>query len=392
MLFVLTRFQIVPNRRFHIAIPFIYALRLYDTMDANARELNLFRKAILRVCNRVEVSAKLPGDITESIILDEPGHSIVVDSYLFVVGEYRESGPGFLTFWLSVAKLVAQLLGLSIVDEVAGILRCHTTSEMKEVLQARLGPVADDKLKEAKDRFDQSFKDDEEEDLPIPPPKPTEPLGQPTQPIGQTAEGAPPTTVADDSKRPVGAMAGFLPITGPADRPTKKRKIVITGFGDGGKRSRGPLATEAITFMVVEAFEKEQGRFTLPVSHLRGADAFGCDILSFASESIRDNAKIQRLAKKGDILRYIEVKGRSSRTGEIELPENEYKAAERETIRYFIYRVYVDPNRDRHYEVAVLGDPQNSKAVRNVTRFNLAEGSGAKWFKCSEVEHDGETD
>jgi hypothetical protein len=42
----------------------------------------------------------------------------------------------------------------------------------------------------------------------------------------------------------------------------------------------------------------------------------------------------------------------------------------------------VDPKCPGHYETAVLCDPLGSKAVRTVTRFDLAAGSGAEWFSC----------
>ena len=89
-----------------------------------------------------------------------------------------------------------------------------------------------------------------------------------------------------------------------------------------------------------------------------------------------------------DVLRNIEVKGRSNRTGEVELTDNEYRAAKRLGTRYWIYRVSVDPNREAHYEVAVLSDPLNSNAVRTLTRFDLAEGSGAEWFTMVETVDD----
>ena len=153
--------------------------------------------------------------------------------------------------------------------------------------------------------------------------------------------------------------------------------------GSGGGRVQ--LATEAITFKVVEAFEHAQDRFVIGVSHLRGADAFGCDFLSVASAEVRDAAISKQSISEADILRYIEVKGRSSRTGEVELTENEYRAAARVGARYWVYRVYVDPNREAHYEVALLNDPLNSNAVRTVTRFDLADGSGAAWFTMVET-------
>ena len=378
------------NQHLRLAIPFIYALRLARTLDERGRELNLLRKGALRVCTRAQVSAKLPGGVSEAVILKETGERIVVDTSLVVVGEYRGNDPGFLTFWLTVAELVAELLGTDVADEVGGILRCRTPAEMLEVVHVRLGTDADLILQEAKSRFEDSFKDGgEDTEQPVPPPKSAEQSAQTPPPSAPSTapgtSGAPASGTPRDSDGVPGLGGTFEPITGPPDRLARRRKLVVTGSGGGGGGGGGPLATEDVTFKVVEAFEKHQGRFVIPVSHLRGADGFGCDLISVASDAVREQAIMQQSVSDADILRYIEVKGRSSRTGEVELTENEYRATERQTTRYFIYRVYVDPNRIGHYEVAVLGDPLSSKAVRTVTRFDLAEGSGAAWFTCREV-------
>jgi hypothetical protein len=103
------------------------------------------------------------------------------------------------------------------------------------------------------------------------------------------------------------------------------------------------------------------------------------------SEEARRKAREQGLVSDSDILRFIEVKGSSSRTGHVELTTNEYNKAEQQGTRYFLYRVFRDPNDLDKYELAVLRDPVNSHAVRHVTRFDLVEGSGAKWFSVQET-------
>ena len=57
---------------------------------------------------------------------------------------------------------------------------------------------------------------------------------------------------------------------------------IANGAGGGN----GPIATEEVTFKVVEVFETNQQppRFLIPVSHLHGADGFGCDYISVASQ------------------------------------------------------------------------------------------------------------
>ena len=117
----------------------------------------------------------------------------------------------------------------------------------------------------------------------------------------------------------------------------------MTGAGGGGGGGGGPLATEPVTFKVVDAFERHAGRLIIQVSHLRGADSFGCDLLSVASEAVRDKAMTEQSIAEAEIVRYIEVKGRSSRTGEVELTDNEYRAARRLGSRYWLYRVIRQP-------------------------------------------------
>lgn len=377
------------NQHLHIAMPCIYALRLARTLDERGRELGLLRKAALLVCIQARVSARLPGDVTEIIVLTEPGERIVVDTSLVVVGDYRENGPGFLTFWLSAAELVAELLGTDVADEVGGILRCRTPAEMLEVVRVRLGSDADRKLSEAKARFDNASTDGSDEaDYPIPSPKPTDetsPAPQPAQPSPPSIPaGSPGSGATGGSDLTSGAGGTFQPIAGPSERTPKRRKLVVTGAGGGGGGG-GPLATEDVTFKVVDAFERHEGRFIIPVGHLHGSDGFGCDLLSVACEAIRDKALTETSINDTDIERYIEVKGRRSRTGEVEISDNEYRAAQRRRERYWLYRVFVDPLRAAHYEVAVLSDPLNSNAVRQVTRFNLAQGSGASWYSMAET-------
>ena len=261
----------------------------------------------------------------------------------------------------------------------------------------RLGDDADAKLGEAKSRFADFLTDaDEPGDRPMPSPRPPttapNPAAQP-KPTERTLTGQGAAGGGDgEPDQPVpGTTTTFEPVAGPANRPPKKRRLVIAGPRHSGG-GRGPLATETVTFKVVEAFEHAEGRFVIRVSHLRGTDAFGCDLLSVGSAEVRDAAVSAQSINEADILRYIEVKGRSSRTGEVELTDNEARAAKPLGARYWLYRVYVDPDRESHFEVATLSDPLNSKAVRTVTRFDLAEGSGAAWFTMVETVDDEAAD
>jgi hypothetical protein len=379
------------NQHLRLAMPCIYALRLADNLDDSGRELNLLKKAVLRVCVRARILATLPEDISEEILLTQPGEGIVIGTTLVLIGEYRESSLGFLTFWLGVAELVAQLLGRDEAAEIGGVLRCRTPAEMLEVVRVRLGNAADAKLGEARSRFEDVLGGaDDDAKQPIPPPKPAAPAPSP-DPEAPVPNSPPPSgnsgTGTSDS---TGACTTttFQPVPGPAHKAVKRRKLVVTGTGGGGGGRGGPLATEPVTFKVVDAFERDAGRFVIQVSHLRGADSFGCDLVSVESEVVRDKAIAEESITEADIVRHIEVKGRSSRTGEVELTDNECRAAKRLGSRYWLYRVFVDPSRESHFEVAVLSDPLNSNAVRTVTRFDLVEGSGATWYSMVETVED----
>jgi hypothetical protein len=99
---------------------------------------------------------------------------MVVDTTLVVIGDYRESSSGFLTFWLGFAELVAQLLGRDEAAEIGGVLQCRTLAEMLEVVHVRLGS-ADAKVGEARARFEDALGViDDDAAQPIPPPKPSQ--------------------------------------------------------------------------------------------------------------------------------------------------------------------------------------------------------------------------
>lgn len=385
------------HARFRSALPYVYALRLYRNVDERGRELSLLQRARLRVCPRARLAASLPDGRMEDIVLGREGERVVVESELIMVGAYPGPGAGALTFWLGVAELVSELLGIDVADEVGGVLRCLTTSEMQEVVRVRLGGEADAKLADAAHRFEDLDVAAGEEDYesPIPPPK------KPPVPAGVGgSEHMPPDDSADGSDDgddggdtdtggqddvPAGTPV-VSPTEGPVRRPIRRRKLVVVGAGlGGGGTGRGPIATEDVTFRVVTAFEESQGRLVIPVSHLHGTEGFGCDLLSVNSLEVRDAFRSTGRIGESDISRYIEVKGRSSRTGEVELIENEERAARLYTSRYWIYRVYVNPRSSTEYEVALLSDPLGSGAVRTVTRFDLVAGSGATFFTVRDV-------
>jgi hypothetical protein len=109
-------------------------------------------------------------------------------------------------------------------------------------------------------------------------------------------------------------------------------------------------------------------RYPLHVAHITGYNGPRCDILSFASTEDRETFKISRNPEL--IVRFIEVKGRSSDGASILLKGNELDAAKNYGERYFLYRLYVE--RDGHYELSILQDPlQDPEATENIMEIKL---------------------
>ncbi len=382
------------NARFQLAVPYIYALRLAKRLDEDNKERNLLARAELRLCRRIAVSARLPDGSSKSIELSARGDSILLRSTLLVVDEYHRDAPTLVRFWHSVANLVAELLGTDIAAEVANVLRCRNIFEMEDAVCGQIGADAQEKMAEARARISRTEEPEPDEIHTVPEPAPdrgddtNDTSGETQGGDGELATGAGVLTGAAGPP----ASATFEPISGPSGSRARKRRLVLTPRAGGARGGgRGPIATEDVTFRIVEAYEEaaEPKRFPLRVSHIHGEEGFGCDILSLGSEEVRQRARESGEVADSDIVRFIEVKGRSARSGQVELTDNEYEKAEVKRERYFIYRVFRDPDHPDRFELAVLQDPANSKAVRHVTRFDLAEGSGAEWF--SMVAADGET-
>ena len=292
------------NASLRRCIPYIYALRLGKKLDDDFRERNLLKRTHLYVCKGVAVCVSIEGQEPDTLVLDQPKDRICIDSQLYVVHEYDPDGAGATGFWLSVAGLIAEALGTDVAAEVGAVLRCRSEGEMREVVEELLGAEAGGKLEEATSRFDDWDIVENDEDLVIIPlgPEADQPGEEGEESDersdGEKAEGE--TVGRDDEgggEAEVGGKADGEPDTrfkktSPPDRkPKRKRRLVIRRRGGGnGGGGRGPVATESVSFRIVEAFERQdgEGRFVIDVSHIHGSEGFGCDLLSVSSEEVKE--------------------------------------------------------------------------------------------------------
>lgn len=378
------------NERFRLAVPYIYALRLCRRLDEDLRERNLLARARLRLCQKLQVDASLPDGSRHSIVLSSGGQTLLLDHELHLVGSYSRDSVSLVRFWQGVATLVAELIGTDMAAEAANVLRCTNTREMEDVVRGLAGAEADTKLAEARERFHEDLPEPDAEH-PLPSPATAnqgdatgEDGSEPAEPEAKEGDSRDGPGMPPDEPTTLPTGGTFTKVEGPERRTPKRRHLIVTGSGSSASgQRRGPLATESVTFLVVEAYEEAASprRFPVRVAHIRGAGGFGCDLLSLCSEKARQRAQEEGVVEDADILRFIEVKGSSSRTGEVELTANEYDKAEKERDRYFLYRVFCDRQEDGKYELAVLQDPVHSDAVKHVTRFDLVQGSGAAWYR-----------
>lgn len=376
------------NLAFRRALPFIYAIRLGKKLDEDNRERNLLHQAELRLCTCIRAEATLPNGGAQTIELTGPGDRLLLDRTLYIVDEYDREAASLVRFWQSVANLVAELLGTDVAAEVANVLRCRTAAEMEDVVRGLVDEDAEAKLLQARERFETEIEDDVSPTRPMPAPRDPSPRDE-DDPGKDDAEDELSDEIdanSDESGGEPDEDVEFKPVSAPKRKPgTRRRLVITTGAGGTRTRRRGPLATEDVTFRLVEEYEKLEGRFPIRVSHLHGADGFGCDIISLSSALAYDRACQDGEVSGSDIARFIEVKGRSSRSGDVELTANEFAKAEIESTRYFLYRVFRDPEHTDQFEVAILADPVHSKAVRQITRFDLSAGSGADWYQVVTV-------
>lgn len=178
----------------------------------------------------------------------------------------------------------------------------------------------------------------------------------------QTPE--PPKTT--DSVATNGASSDPLIIEGQVHQPIgqqKRTNLRVQRTTGGPHRTPGMYRITDGDFCEKKAMEFEEGdeppRYPLRVGQLTGASAFGCDILSFATHEDREIFRLGPGRDLGKVLRFIEVKGRKSEGGAIELKGNQRSAATTHNVHFFLYRLY--KSAPDQYQMSILGNPLHQK-------------------------------
>ncbi len=142
----------------------------------------------------------------------------------------------------------------------------------------------------------------------------------------------------------------------------QKVKLSIRKLSGNRQTSAGYQLTDSVLCQELAfQFEKLQGRFPLKVGHVVGIQGFGCDLLSFENQDIRDKFEKGITREMEVVSRLIEVKGRKKGSSDIELKGNELTAAKRYKKKYYIYRIFKVDEDD--FELGILNAPTLQKEV-----------------------------
>jgi hypothetical protein len=361
----------------HSCIPFLYALRLSQRADDRGEERRTFFEARLIVTRRITATVEIEDRHPEQVLVDQNLKGLVVDGSVFLVSDESHFSLDPV-LWRAVGDLIADLIGVPRVgSDFGSMLSCIDDRQRLRLLDHMVNGAGDSLLTKA--RGELAFTATEPIDwLPVK----YESLEHPAHPA--------PLVMPSSSSISMGAGNGdprVMSIAPPSTRAPSERELVVTGEASKDGATASFSIPEDTTLRVAERFEEiaVPPRFPLRVSHLRGSQAFGCDLISFALEAHRDAVGKTQALDTSQIVRFIEVKGRSNRTGTVELTANEQESAVRFGERYWIYRIYSDNSEADTYEIATMSNPSASPArtLHTVWAYNLGEGSGANWFRVS---------
>ncbi len=340
--------------------PFVLALRFAANPDATG--VQRLKKIQVVACSGVEATAR----VSESEIpihLIKVGESLICGdtAYLITDDVDPENPLDDAVTADCIANILASVLQVDQTNEFARLATAKHEAR-QQVLSLILQHDGSDALRSAREAL---ALPDEEEHRPhgsvrlpllagaISPASPGE-----TDFISREAEteatstNQQPPLPRDISSKQLGHKAPpvrTVPFRVRSERTKREQVQHIRRVTDGGRCEK-----------LAQLYETEQGRFPFLVGSMQGEQAFGCDLISFATEA--DCSEFQEFLKQGAkgnlerVVRFIEVKGRGNPSGTIALEGNQLSEAHRRRERYFIYRIYEAVD-GQEWHIAILQNP-----------------------------------
>lgn len=332
--------------------PYIYALRVEE--DTSRANLSTLKRLKVKLCKSISVAVSISGERRE-IDLSE-GDSINIDTVAYLVSEPSDYSRFFLSDEIiadALGEIISNILRVGVNNEIARLASC--SSGKRDLLLDRIvGGSGKERMRKSK-KLLKTSEDKEEKENQFskpspwtPPPKGDEEELPEEGPEEDLAKGA---TKFDDigsvSTRDLGTPV-----------PLPKKKVVARRIQANPKSSRTPHSKKRVNPDRAEnlalKFEESQERYPVKVSHIRGLQAYGCDIISLKSE--KDVASFKEKNDLDLVERFIEVKGSASEKGSVILRGNELYSAQTFRERFFVYRVYEEEDTGL-FELITLGDP-----------------------------------
>lgn len=334
--------------------PFIYALRFDD--DADRSELSPLKRLDIKLCR--SVTAKLTLDDRLEQIELKQGESLKEGDITYLVGEPEEYDRSYLRDPIiadAIGEIMSTVLRVNLSSDIAFLLTCKPTQK-KALLDRMLGGFGEEKLNKTRKLLQAPLGEEEEGPIYDPPPIiPGTPVSDPTVPVEgeeqspagpESTPSLPPSTVGPVEVTP----EKNIPIQGKV-----RRKLKVVRGPNPKPRYRRTLTNADRAENLAMNFEENQGRFPIKVSDIKGEEAYGCDILSFIGED--DRTEFLEHPDVTKVVRLIEVKGSGISKGSITLKGNQLKAANDYKDRFFLYRVFEDPEDRGFFELIELADP-----------------------------------
>lgn len=354
--------------RWQTSLPFIRAYRRASNTDNSA--LRPLDQLQLSICLDAELEVTVDAEQRRASL--EPWkHAIAGDDLIVVIDPIANEDEIMLMAAEAIGDGIAERLGLQTGTDFTRLLSAPSdgmrATQLRRLLTHRSPEEIDALLAEITSQAPPGEPENGVDAAflaralaPEAKPSPAAPAPPPPAPSPTPTNATAPAAIANDPA----TSPPLAPVVGVTVSPAVPHIPNIGGTGGGGggggprlggwtgalgapRDPNRPADAEAWA----EFYEAREGRFALSVARIQGDGAFGCDLLSFATEG--DRAIFQADPKRTDlVIRFIEVK-----SGGVRLVANEIKAANRRRGKYYVYRVQFDNEQRDSAVLTIVADP-----------------------------------
>jgi hypothetical protein len=328
--------------------------RLRQAQIKKSQSMEILDQLKLVLCDELRVRMEYEG--TSYDHMAQEGEWFNFSEALYVRGDL-ENSKDLLADAAGVA--IASVFGVADGDAFSRILNCEPINRVK-LLKRMCGDAFQAEIEAAEALPRPKYSG------PIAPPTDLNPVVEDTSPAPQSTQSTPPERSPSQGPDSANALVPGVRLVEHVPQSAKEsRKLIVrnvqrkTGKPNTGRRMADGEKCEQMAI----AFEEQCNppRFALLVGHITGADAPGCDLVSFDSAEDRQACMLPDTRDWGMVRRFIEVKGRSASTAKIELRGNELVAARKYRDKYYLYRFF--DATDGQYEVSILQNPLDSEGA-----------------------------